>query len=153
MDFSQATRLVRSMVCEWGMTDALGPVAYDERSTSGQYLGMQGYQEKTYSEATAETIDAEVRKLLEEAHQKATQILETHRKQVQLMTEMLIEFETLDKDDVLEIMNDTWDIEKKRKRVKATDELQKEPPKAPAEPEQPDSQFTGLQAGPAPQQT
>ena len=46
--------LVRSMVCEWGMTDKLGTVAYDERSEAGQYLGMPNYHEKHYSEATAE---------------------------------------------------------------------------------------------------
>ena len=54
MDITQATKLARSMVCEWGMTDALGTVAYDERSDSGQYL-VQGYSEKNYSEETAKT--------------------------------------------------------------------------------------------------
>src|SRR4029079_3795667 len=71
MDISQATRLVRSMICEWGMTDALGLVAYDERSESGQFLGMPSYQEKTYSENTAKQIDEEVRRLLNAAHEQA----------------------------------------------------------------------------------
>ncbi len=76
MDITQATRLVRSMVCEWGMTDKLGTVAYDERSESGQYLGMPGYHEKYYSEATAEAIDKEVRSILDEAHKRAREIIE-----------------------------------------------------------------------------
>ncbi len=44
MDISQATRLVRSMVCEWGMTDALGAVSYDERSDQGHFLGISHYE-------------------------------------------------------------------------------------------------------------
>lgn len=133
MDFAQATRLVRSMVCEWGMTDALGPVAYDERSEAGQYLGMPGYREKSYSEATAKSIDDEVRKLLEEAHTYAKEILGSNKDKVQLMTDMLIEFETLDKDDVLHILNGTWDTEKKKLRLKTAEEAhRKVPPPPPA---------------------
>lgn len=135
MDFTQATRLVRSMVCEWGMTDALGTVAYDERSESGQYLGMAGYREKNYSEATAKYIDDEVRKILDEAHKKAIELIEAHRDHVQLMTDMLMEFETLDKEDVLAIMEGTWDTEKKRQKLKIQEDLHRKvppPPPAPA---------------------
>jgi cell division protease FtsH len=134
MDFSQATRLVRSMVCEWGMTDALGAVAYDERSESGQYLGLAGYHEKSYSEATAQQIDDEVRRIVDEAHARATEILQAHRDQVQLMTDMLMEFETLDAEDVKEIMAGTWDIEKKRQRLKAQEELHRKMPPPPPVP-------------------
>lgn len=153
MDFSQATRVVRSMVCEWGMTEALGPVAYDERSESGQYLGMAGYHEKSYSEATAKAIDDEVRKLLEEAHTQACQILKAHRDQVQLMTEMLIEFETLDKDDVLQIMDGTWNIDQKRQKVKDAVELHTKPINPPQEKSSENTQFSGPnENNPAPQQ-
>ncbi len=137
MDISQATRLVRSMICEWGMTDALGLVALDERSEAGQYLGMPNYQEKHYSEATAEIIDGEVRKLLEEAHQAALEICKTNREKLLLMTDMLMEFETLDKQDVIDIMNGKWDIEKKRQKIKSAEDLQRKlppPPGAPANP-------------------
>ncbi len=132
MDISQATRLVRSMVCEWGMTDALGLVAYDERSESGQYLGMPSYQEKNYSEETASAIDVEVRAILDVAHKQAKQLIESHREAVQLMADMLMEFETLDRDDVAAIMDGTWDTEKKRARVKQVEELhRKQPPPPP----------------------
>ncbi len=127
MDIAQATKLVRSMVCEWGMNETLGLVAYDERSESGQYLGTAGYHEKNYSEETAKQIDTEVRKLMDEAHKKATEVIVTHRDQVELMTQMLMEFETLDREDVLDIINNRWDIEKKRERVKLYEELQKKP--------------------------
>ncbi len=131
MDITQATRLARSMVCEWGMT-SLGTVAYGERSESGMYLGMQS-TEKTYSEETSKQIDIEVRKLIEEGHKKATEIIQANKEKVQLMTDMLMEFETLDRDDVQEIINGTWDIEKKRTRLKVAEDLQKKIP-APAAP-------------------
>lgn len=137
MDISQATRLVRSMICEWGMTDALGLVALDERSEAGQYLGMPNYQEKHYSEATAERIDEEVRKLLDEAHQAALEICKTNREKLLLMTDMLMEFETLDKQDVIDIMSGKWDTEKKKQKLKSAEDLQRKlppPPGAPANP-------------------
>jgi cell division protease FtsH len=134
MDISQATRLVRSMVCEWGMSDVLGTVAYDERSENGQYLGAPSYHDKNYSESTAKFIDEEVKKLLDEAHAKAVEIVNANRDKVQLMTDMLIEFETLDREDVLEIMNEKWDSEKKKKRVKATEDLQRKVPPPPPAP-------------------
>lgn len=134
MDITQATRLVRSMVCEWGMTDSLGTVAYDERSENGQYLGMPSYHEKNYSEETAKVIDQEVRKLLDEAHEKARVLIEENKDKVQLMTDMLIEFESLDRDDVLLIMNGTWDVEKKKQRLKATEGMHRKLPPPPPTP-------------------
>lgn len=132
-DIMQATKIARSMVCEWGMTDNLGTVTYDERTEAGQYLGMQGFHEKSYSDETAKNIDKEVRQLIDEAHKRALEILETNKDKVQLMTDMLMEFETLDSTDVKAIMDGSWDIEKKKARVKSADELQiKTPPPAPA---------------------
>jgi cell division protease FtsH len=137
MDISQATRLVRSMICEWGMNDILGLVALDERSESGQYLGMPNYQEKHYSEATAKTIDEEVRKLLEEAHIAARNYCETNRDKLLLMADALMEVETLDKQDVIDIMTGKWDMEKKKQKIKSAEDLQRKlppPPVAPANP-------------------
>ncbi len=127
MDITQATRLARSMVCEWGMSP-LGTVAYDERSEGGQYLGMNNMAERSYSEETAKQIDAEVRKMLDLAHEQAIEIINKSRDKVELMTQMLMEFETLDKEDVKEMMEGTWDIEKKKARLKATENLQKKSP-------------------------
>jgi cell division protease FtsH len=133
-DISQATRLARSMVCEWGMSDNLGTVAYDERSDNGGgYTGLN-YHEKSYSEETARSIDDEVRNLLDEAHKRAHDIIEERRVQVELMTAMLIEFETLDAQDVRDILNDEWDPEKKRKRLKEQEELFKRQPGSPPPP-------------------
>lgn len=133
MDITQVTRLVRSMVCEWGMTDELGAIAYGERSESGQYLGMPNYQEKSYSEATAEAIDKQVRALSDAAHKYAREIIETHREQVELMTEMLMRFESLDRDDVLEIMTGKFDADKKEARLKDSQDLHRKTPPPPPE--------------------
>jgi cell division protease FtsH len=130
-DISQATRLARSMICEWGMSDELGLVSYDERTESGQYLGMSGYHEKNYSNETAQQIDKQVRKLTEEAYAKAKEILEANRDKVQLMADMLMEFESLDATDVKEIMAGTWNLEAKRGRLKSADDLQRKMPPVP----------------------
>lgn len=134
MDITQATKLVRSMVCEWGMTDKLGTVAYDERSEGGQYLGVQGFHEKTYSEATAEEIDKQVRSIMDDALVYARKLVEAHKPQIEQMTQMLMEFESLDKEDVIEIMNNTFDIEKKKARLKISEDKQKAPVQPPMGP-------------------
>lgn len=135
-DIERATQIARSMVCEWGMTDNLGPIAYDERNESGQY-GFGGYSEKKYSDDTAKAIDAEVRTILDNAHERAKQIILEYREQVELMTQMLIEFETLDAEDVRRIIKGEWTAEEKRERLKKADELHKKaavvPPPPPAD--------------------
>jgi cell division protease FtsH len=137
-DIMQATKIARSMVCEWGMSDELGTVAYDERTESGQYLGMSGYHEKNYSDETAKKIDFEVKTLIDTAHKRAVEILGEHKDKVQLMADMLMEFETLDAVDIKEMMEGNWDAEKKRGRVKAAEDLQKvTPPPLPPLPAKP----------------
>ncbi len=127
-DIVQATKIARSMVCEWGMSDQLGTVTYDERSESGQYLGLSGAQEKKYSNETARQIDQEVRSLIDDAHKQAIEILKQHTEHLELMAQMLMEFETLDALDVAAIMDGSWSTDKKKARLKAADELQKKTP-------------------------
>lgn len=124
-DIERATQLARSMICEWGMSDKLGAVAYDERNDAGQYLGGSGFHEKKYSEATAKSIDEELKKILDDAHKYALEIIESNREKVELMTQMLMEFETLDSVDIQKIMNNDWDAEEKRERLKIAAELHK----------------------------
>ncbi len=138
-DIERATAIARSMVCEWGMSNELGTVAYDERSESGMYLGMQGFHEKKYSEATAQLIDDEVRKLLEDAHKAAIKIIEENRVKVELLTQMLLMFETLDAEDVKKIMDGSWDEEDKRRRLKIADDLYKRSPKPTTSPAAPNN--------------
>ena len=133
-DIERATNLARSMVCEWGMSEVLGAVAYDERADTGQYLGMTNFHEKKYSDETAKAIDIEVRKIVDEAHEAAKRILMERRDQVELMTQMLIEFETLDSEDIQKILDGKWDIEEKRNRLKIADELHKKKQTTPPPP-------------------
>lgn len=121
-DIVQATELARSMVCQWGMSKKLGKVAYTEKSDHNQYLGGST-QSRAYSENTAELIDEEVKGIIDAAYQRAQMIVEEHREQVQLMTDMLMEFETLDREDIEKIMEGTWSSDDKRKKLK---ELSKE---------------------------
>jgi ATP-dependent metalloprotease FtsH len=136
-DFVMATGLARSMVCEWGMSDKLGPVTYDERSDSGYYLGMSNYHERNYSESTAKEIDAEVKNLLDKAHQKAYEIITQCKEQVELMTQMLIEFETLDAEDVKKILKGEWKSEDKKDKMKLQEDLHKKPQPTKAQPPPP----------------
>lgn len=126
-DIERATALARSMVCKWGMNEEVGPVSYDDSND-----GAQGgaYHEKAYSEETARQIDTEVKKLLDEANSYAVKILKENKESVELMTEMLMEFETLDAEDVKKIIEGQWTREDKQDRLKKQDELHKAPPSA-----------------------
>lgn len=136
-DIERATHLARSMICEWGMSDVMGAVAYDERSDSGQYLGFNNYHDRKHSEETAKLIDAEIKRILDEAHNRALKILEENKEAVELMTAMLMEFETLDAEDVRRIVSGEWTIEEKRERLKKQDELHKKPVVVPPPPPPP----------------
>lgn len=122
-DIERATQLARSMVCKWGMSDRIGVVAYDDHSDSNQ--GMPDYQQKKYSEDTAKEIDEEVRKILDDANESATKIILDHREQVEVMAKMLIEFETLDSQDIDNILHNRWDFDEKKSRLKKADDLHK----------------------------
>src|SRR5699024_9929341 len=91
-DFEQATALARSMVTEYGMSDKLGPVQYE--GNHQVFIGRDYGQTKAYSEQIAYEIDQEVRRILMEAHDKAREIIETHRDKHKLIAEKLLEFET-----------------------------------------------------------
>lgn len=124
-DIERATQLARSMVCEWGMSDVLGAVAYDERSDGSTGYGMPGFHEKKYSEETAKSIDDEVRRILDSAHETAVKIIKEKRDEIDLIAKMLIEFETLEAEDLRQILSNEWTTEGKRDRLKKTEELQK----------------------------
>lgn len=132
-DIEQATKLARNMVCQWGMSE-LGAVAYTEQTESGQYLGIQGSHSKQYSEATAQAIDHEVRKLIDDAHKTAHKIIEEHRSVVELMVEGLEKFETLLKEDVILMKEGKWSIEAKTERLKEETERHKPPTPPPPPP-------------------
>jgi cell division protease FtsH len=143
-DIERATQLARNMVCKWGMSDKLGAVTYED-STDNHYGYGSEHTEKLYSEETARAIDKEVREILDAGHALARQIILEYRDQIEQMTQMLMEFETLDSEDVQEIvLHKTWDSDKKRERLKKAADLHKKdlptpPPPPPKESENPKS--------------
>ncbi len=132
-DIDQATQLARSMICEWGMSDEMGVVAYGEKSDQG-YHGFGGHYEKHYSDTTAQKIDSEVQKLLDAAHQRAIEIITKFKDQVKLMTEMLMKYESLSDLDVLDIAKGEFTEEKLQQRRKEADLLHKKDPVMPPPP-------------------
>ena len=91
-DFEQATQMARAMVTEYGMSEKLGPVQYEGNHAM---FGAQSPQ-KTISERTAYEIDEEVRSLLNEARNKAAEIIQSNREKHKLIAEALLKYETLD---------------------------------------------------------
>ena len=102
-DIQQATKLARNMVCSWGMSDSLGPVALGEER-SEVFLGDELVRAKNYSEATSEVIDREVRALLESCLQRAREMIETHRAEMERLTAALLKYETLNGAEVMALI-------------------------------------------------
>ena len=94
-DLQVATELVRQMVCEWGMSEKLGPVSYHNRSLGEVFLGRDFARSKEYSEETAREIDEEIKRLLEDSEKEAIRILEEKRKFLETIAETLLEKETM----------------------------------------------------------
>ena len=100
-DISQATKLAKSMVSEWGYSDKLGQVSYGSNEPESMWHPSQS---KTISEATAQTIDAEVRRLIDEAYDTAMKILKKKKKDWIALSEGLLEYETLSGDEINDLI-------------------------------------------------
>src|SRR5947207_6986235 len=103
-DIQQATTLARAMVCHWGMSDKLGMVQYGENNEY-VFLGREMMRSKDYSERIAQEIDAEVKRIIDEAYARAKNIIETHRDKLEMIAQKLLEYETLDGEQVREIVH------------------------------------------------
>ena len=102
-DIEQATELARRMVCEWGMSPDLGPVAYGQEEEP-IFLGKEIARHKDYSEETARKIDAAVTGIIREAQRNVEEILTTHLDQPLLLADTLVEKETLDDGEIRELL-------------------------------------------------
>ncbi len=98
-DIERATGLARRMVCEWGMSEKLGPLAY-AKTEGPVFLGMQSQQSREYSESKAEEIDAEIHRIVMEGYNAAKRILQANMGPLHEMAKALLEFETIDSDHV-----------------------------------------------------
>src|SRR5713226_88087 len=104
-DLKEATKLARRMVTEWGMGEKTGVVAYDLEA-NGSFLNQQPIedQQRVYSEATAERVDADVERLLTQAHQQARTVISEHRDALERLAQALMQEESLERKQVLAIV-------------------------------------------------
>ena len=99
-DFSRATKLARSMVTRFGMSDSMGVMVYEDSENEGFFGGAT----KTISEATQQKVDAEIRAILDTQYALARRLLEENRDKVEMMTKALLDWETIDADQINDIM-------------------------------------------------
>ena len=115
-DIERATSIARNMVQRWGLSDDLGPISYGEEEEE-VFLGRSVTQHKTTSEETARRIDAEVRRILDDAYGEATRILKENEEKLHAMADALMKYETIDATQIEAIMDgkepgpptDWWD--------------------------------------------
>jgi cell division protease FtsH len=103
-DLQRVTRIARAMVTKYGMSEKLGTMAIGT-SRDNPFLGRDYYEERDYSEAVAKQIDEEVHGIVERAHQRATEMLTTHREKLDSVVRSLLERETLDREEFLAVMD------------------------------------------------
>jgi len=103
MDIQQATALAKAMVMHWGMSEKLGNVLYGE-AQEYVFLGRDMMRTKDYSESTAQDIDAEVKRICDGAFQTAKKLIEDNRGKLEIIANGLLEYETLDGEQVAEIV-------------------------------------------------
>ena len=103
-DISQATKLARRMVCEWGMSEELGMIEYGSQSEHVFLARDMSGGGRDYSEDTAQKIDAAVKQLIDNSYKKAMDLILEHRDQLEMIAQGLLEFETLEGSHIRDIM-------------------------------------------------
>ena len=103
-DFQRATEMARRMVTEWGMTNELGPMVYSENEGE-VFLGRSVTNQKNVSEATMQKVDSEIRKIIDEQYKIARNLIEENKDKMEAMAKALLEYETIDSDQIDDIMN------------------------------------------------
>jgi cell division protease FtsH len=103
-DFERATDIARRMVTQWGMTDALGPMVYGENEGE-VFLGRSVTTHKNVSEATMQQVDAEIRRIIDQQYALARRLIEENSDKIEAMAKALLEWETLDAEQINDIMS------------------------------------------------
>lgn len=129
-DLERATKIARGMVTDYGMSEKLGPLTLGQKSNDQVFLGRDISKSRNYSEEVASDIDQEVRNIVESAYQRAIQLLEDNSDMVEEMVVQLKEEETLEKDDIKEIISnykpDFYDEEDEEKSFKSKNQTAEE---------------------------
>ena len=102
-DFERATEIARRMVTQWGMSDSLGPMVYGENEGE-VFLGRSITTHKNVSEATLQKVDQEIRKIIDKQYALARKLIVDNRDKVEAMAKALLEWETIDADQIGDIM-------------------------------------------------
>jgi cell division protease FtsH len=102
-DISYATNLARDMVTRWGMSDALGPLQYAEADEE-VFLGYSVNRQKNMSNETAQAIDKEIRRVVEQGYERAKTVLTEHREDLETLAKALLEYETLSGDEIKAVL-------------------------------------------------
>jgi cell division protease FtsH len=105
-DLERATELSRKMICEFGMSEVLGPITFGRRQDTQVFLGRDISRDRNYSEEVAYSIDKEVRRMIEEAYEKTEAMLREHMDKLHLIAAALIEKETLEAYELEQLMKD-----------------------------------------------
>lgn len=103
-DIERATRIARNMVTKWGLSEKLGPLSYEEEEGE-VFLGHSVTRHKNISSDTQNTIDTEVRSLIDRNYQRAKQLLTDNLDKLKIMADALMKYETIDSDQIDAIMN------------------------------------------------
>src|SRR5690348_1882264 len=98
-DIERATDLARKMVCEWGMSEKMGPLTFGHKEEQ-PFLGRELTHHQNYSEDTARSIDTEVKRIVMEGYERANKVLRENVDQLKRIAEALLEFETIDGEDI-----------------------------------------------------
>jgi cell division protease FtsH len=102
-DFERATEMARNMVMRWGMSESLGPMVYGENEGE-VFLGRSITTHKNVSESTLQQVDAEIRRLIDQQYAIARKLIEDNREKVEVMAKALLEWETLDAEQINDVM-------------------------------------------------
>jgi cell division protease FtsH len=102
-DIERATNAARKMVCEWGMSDKLGPLQYGQKEEP-IFIGKEIARHKDYSEKTSQLIDEEIKKVIADAYSNARRLLEENRNTLNRLAQRLLQKEVLDRKEIEEIV-------------------------------------------------
>ncbi len=111
-DIQRVSDIAKSMVCSWGMSDKIGPIAIGKDDQMA-FLGKQLTQTEVYSEETAKVVDKEIRLIIKTAHEKALKILKNHKQLLKILSKELIKKETLNIDELYSIILENISDEEK----------------------------------------
>jgi cell division protease FtsH len=126
-DFERATQMARDMVTRYGMSDALGPMVYGENEGE-VFLGRSVTTHKNMSESTMQKVDVEIRRIIDEQYGLARRLLEENRDKVEAMTAALLELETIDADQINDIMEGKPPRPPKQQQAKVAAPVDTPPP-------------------------